>query len=358
MLDTRLTVILTLKGRPEFTLRWLWHANKTNFPFKVYIADGEVDERIANMLVSNKNFPNVDYEYVRYNDISLRDYYRKCADAAAKIQTPYVMMADNDDFIFVSGVKKSLDFLDSHPGYVCAQSTVSGFAVEAQNEQIGKVIGRISLYQYLYSQSYSTKLIDQESSFERIRSQMERYHITFYSVKRRHVLKELTEELEDLNFTSLELHEMYWAYREASLGKIYSTRDSLYYIRQRHTTLRKPMDWVDSFLSTDYSQEVSRLIDKLATLNLDVARQELLEAFGKRMRIVLRHQYGKRELGLHERLKRKISRKYDPTGKKEFMARFTKDSELRQENLVELGAIEHTLNDQELFDLIKRTLFS
>lgn len=356
MHDDRLTVLLTLKGRPEFTLRWLWHAHKTNFPFKVYIADGEVNERLADLLESKSHFKNVQYQYVRYDDATLKDYFLKCADAAAKVSSKYVMMADNDDFIFVSGVRNCLNYLDSNPDYVCAQGVVSGFGVESMKEEMSKVQGKINRLKFLYSPSYLPRIIDANTSLERIQQQMKQYHITFYTIKRRLALEMITAELVELNFTNLELHELYWAYREASLGKIHATTNDLYYFRQRQTTLRKSQDWVASFINTNYSAEMKLMLLALAKNLPDHTEDSLIETFGERLRAIMRHQYGRRELRLGERVKRKLSRHYDPTGRKEFLREVRNNAKNSEEQLQELCAMENTLKDPDLSSLIIKTL--
>ena len=72
-----LTIVLTLKGRDLFTLRWLWHANKFHIPFKILIADGEVNPLIRALLVQGNLFPNLQIEYREYSDFTYNDFYKK-----------------------------------------------------------------------------------------------------------------------------------------------------------------------------------------------------------------------------------------------------------------------------------------
>ena len=77
MIDNSLTIILTLRGRHLHTLRWMWHANRTSLPYHIIIADGEVHPTIDRLLSDPSIFPNISYEYHRYRDLSLTDYYKK-----------------------------------------------------------------------------------------------------------------------------------------------------------------------------------------------------------------------------------------------------------------------------------------
>ena len=116
--DRDLTILLTLKDRAKFTFRWMSYANGVGFPFKVLIADGGEDETIPNMLSDRSKFPNIEYEYIRYPyDRTYANYYSKVADALSRIRTPFVAMADNDDFFVVAGLRKSVEFLATHREY-------------------------------------------------------------------------------------------------------------------------------------------------------------------------------------------------------------------------------------------------
>src|SRR5438132_11961673 len=116
--DNELTILLTLKDRPLFTFRWMAYANSIRFPFKVLIADGGKDETVPKVLSDKTNFPNVNYEYVRYPyDQTYAEYYSKVVDALSRIETPFVALADNDDCFIGEGLKLAVEFLRVHPDY-------------------------------------------------------------------------------------------------------------------------------------------------------------------------------------------------------------------------------------------------
>src|SRR5438132_8502638 len=117
-IDRDLTVLLPLKGRPEFTLRWMKYADSVRFPFRVLIADGGEDDTGRKVLSNKANFPNVDYEYLRHPyDQTYAEYYSKVVDALSRIETPFVALADNDDCFIGEGLKLAVEFLRVHPDY-------------------------------------------------------------------------------------------------------------------------------------------------------------------------------------------------------------------------------------------------
>ena len=127
----RLTIVLPLKGRHLFTLRFLWHANRAKLPYRFLIADGQVHQVLAELLEKSvEYFPNLDIQYVRYpDDQDFSRYFAKMADALSRVTTPYAMQVDNDDFLAFGGIERAIEFLDSNPDYVCCGGRVAGFSV-------------------------------------------------------------------------------------------------------------------------------------------------------------------------------------------------------------------------------------
>lgn len=130
--DKDLTVLLLLKDRSLFTWRWMAYANKSHFPFKVFIADGGKDKTVQEILSDRSHFPNVNYEYVRYPyDEDYSKYYAKVLDVLSRIDAPFVVHASNDDFYFVESLRRSIDFLKSHPDYIASGGDINDFVVES-----------------------------------------------------------------------------------------------------------------------------------------------------------------------------------------------------------------------------------
>jgi len=103
-----LTIILTLKGRHKFTLRWLRWANSQKCPFKILIADGSGDETVQSYL-TEENTKYLTVEYFRYKyDQTLRDFFSKVNDVFSKVQTKYTIHADNDDFLLFGRLLESV----------------------------------------------------------------------------------------------------------------------------------------------------------------------------------------------------------------------------------------------------------
>lgn len=103
-----LTILLTLNGRVPFTLRWLTWCALNRCPYKIIVADSSSDDVVEKM-IHRPECSALDIQYIRYpRDVNLRCWYRKLADATARVNTRFVMQADNDDFILFAALQESL----------------------------------------------------------------------------------------------------------------------------------------------------------------------------------------------------------------------------------------------------------
>ena len=64
--DDRLTILLLLKGRHEYTFRWLEYAKFIQCPFHIYVADGSFDNEIETYFSNSLNENNLNITYKKY----------------------------------------------------------------------------------------------------------------------------------------------------------------------------------------------------------------------------------------------------------------------------------------------------
>ena len=179
--DSSLTILLLLKDRAGFTLRWMAYADALHFPFKVLIADGGADESLTQVLSDRSRFAQVDYEYVRFPyDATYADYYAKIDEALRRVGTPLVALADNDDFFVVDGVRDAAQFLLAHPDYATCGGQCAAFWVGGS-----QVSDRLYGSQIEWKCSLDRQSVEENTARERIRDQSLRatYPI-YYHVRR------------------------------------------------------------------------------------------------------------------------------------------------------------------------------
>lgn len=267
-IDKRLTVLLTLKGRDLYTLRWLWHANRTGLPFPVVIADGEVNPSVARLIENPAVFPNLQIEYRRYNDRTFYDFYLKLQDALASIKTPYVMMSDNDDFLFPSGIVESLECLERSPDYVSAGGGIGHFESRVEENQLPNLSGKIERYWYQQSRAYRSYDLASQSAAERVCEAYSGFLTVCYNVFRVEALRKTTDEMVQFNFQRLDNSELLLILRTATLGKVKSYASCLSYIRQLGTSSNpsRGKDFVVSLSTETYIDEIQKIAKHIAAI--------------------------------------------------------------------------------------------
>ena len=299
----RLTIVLPLKGRYLFTLRFLWHANRARLPYRFIVADGQVHPALAEILEnSHTHFPELDIEYIRYpDDVDFSRFFAKMADALQRVKTPYVMLADNDDFLMAAGIERSLDFLDGHPDYVCCGGGIGGFSVYSPGG--GKnpgVLGPLNKISFRYMPYDRSADLDSSSMTERLALGL-RNSWSYYAVFRSPDLLRIWREIVEMDFSDLQLFEKYCAMRTLTLGKARSDASTIAYFRQYWTTLRSAFtrDWVHHLLRNRFSSDFSDIIDRISRVAAEadgidqaIVAERLRERVEPWLRDFLRLNYG------------------------------------------------------------------
>jgi glycosyltransferase domain-containing protein len=110
----KLTIILPLWDRSQYTHKWLQKNIFTEFDYVV--ADGSLSHENQEIF-ENQILPS-NIKYLRYPpDISIDAYVEKMFDVATQIKTPYVMTCDNDDILNYEGVIECLNVLENSSMY-------------------------------------------------------------------------------------------------------------------------------------------------------------------------------------------------------------------------------------------------
>jgi glycosyltransferase domain-containing protein len=278
--ERELTVLLTLKDRTPYTARWMSYADETGFPFKVLIADGGSDDAAAQLLADRDAYPRVDYEYVRYApDRSYADYYAKIVDALERVQTRFVVLADNDDFFFVDALRESVRFLSDNPEYVSCGGQGAIFWVEpagnpGDNE---RAYGNLA-----WKCTRELHSIDGDTASGRIRGQAVSTADTFfYDVRRTGDARRHFTAVRDLNPRDIFIFEHVVCFLSAIAGKA-KRLDALYLARQQNspgssggTHAQTFGDWFGRMLVESWSEDFTRFLNATSA---ELARVDGLSA--------------------------------------------------------------------------------
>jgi glycosyltransferase domain-containing protein len=266
----RLSIVLPLRGRHLFTLRFLWHANKVRLPYKFVIPDGQVHPELARLLEDpGKIFPELAIEYIRCpDDVNFGCYFVKMLDAMERVRTPYVMFADNDDFLAFSGIESSLDFLEENPDYVCCGGGIAGFsAYSGENPALSGLIGPLNQLSFRYMPYDRSIDLGSSSMTERLVRGL-RNSWSWYAVYRTPALNTIRREVVEMNLGDLQLHEKFCAMRTLTLGKARSDSATISYLRQYWTSLQYSYvkDWVHHIFRSRVNTDFAIIMDRISEL--------------------------------------------------------------------------------------------
>ena len=126
---SKITIVIPLLNRHEFTERVLSYYNLNKVEYLFYIADGSKKKRF-NQNFLKKKFPHVNIIYRRFPfDKNFRLFNKKMVKVADSIKSQYVYQIANDDFFNPNFLKKSELFLNQNKSYDFVGGKVRNFKI-------------------------------------------------------------------------------------------------------------------------------------------------------------------------------------------------------------------------------------
>ncbi len=230
-----LTIILTLKDRVGFTYRWMQYMNDVRCPHHILIADGGNDCVIEQHLGDHRNYPLLNYEYIRFRfDDSTKTYVDKLVSVLGLVRTDYVLLADNDDFYLLHAIPEILFFLDTNPEYVGGRGQHLSLSL-ADESGPEAPITKGDWYHAIGSVSPS---IEYATAIERVEALCSNiktydYYMNWYSIFRTPVLEEVWRRLGTIPTQEVIVLEMLCLIFVLCNGKLKIFPEN-FYVRQVH----------------------------------------------------------------------------------------------------------------------------
>ena len=289
MIDN-LTIVLPLKGRPEFTDRFLSHVCR--WDCQVLVADGSLSpqrDRVQGY--------GVQY-HCHEPDHTLADYWAKMVWALEMVTTPYAMVCDNDDFPLRGGLARCVEFLESHPDFVCASGRIRGFWLFPE-----KTFGPISYITRQYAPYDTPAVYGEDDVSDRVLAGF-RNSWSYYAVYRTEALRQVWKGVHSLGLKDLMVHEKYCAMETLLQGKAVCFPGFASYLRQYETTLRNTdieADWAARFAKGEWMTDVQMVLAVMGAHGVD--KQALSHAWADWYADHMNYHFGWRG-----RLRRKLKR--------------------------------------------------
>ena len=263
--DHSLTILLPLWDRDIYTRNWL----ETNYSkkYRFLIADGSSNSKnsdIVNSFCLHKD--NIDYRRHPF-DVSIPMYVEKMYKSANSINTPFVMTADNDDFLNFAGVDKCIDLLRLDPSVAFVSAPVRFvYRKNTGNLPVANAFQLLS-----YRQAFND--LDGLTGPQAISALTRFYRPVYYSIYRADVYKKVWATIYQLNLTNLYLIEIFHSLLSFALGKFRSL-STTHYIRLMNTVASSASLDISSYsknpnspvlFDKDYRRQLKSIISHLSS---------------------------------------------------------------------------------------------
>jgi len=271
---TDLTIMMLVKGRDLHTLRWMWHANKAGLAYPVIIGDGGDNPISRRVLADRSLFPNLDYQYLQYNDASYEDYFRKAADVCRRVETKYVFRCDNDDFILPSGLERAVQFLRDNPDFIWSGAPLLQFSVHGGDHPTPHLLGDL----YRLHMDRGLDVYQDGDPLARMRAFAQSYRLqVYYAVGTRERMLHTLEKQLALNPRNFDVNDVYTTFLSLFLGKHKVDTGSLIYLHQTHTSqIHSTLaDFPHRLYHNDFMGDFNRMYADLAAHGDVVQAQEI-----------------------------------------------------------------------------------
>jgi len=293
----KLTIILTLKDRAAFTYRWMRYMDDMRCPYKILIADGGKDSAIEQHLRNYGNYPNLDYEYIRYPyDVTIEDYLRKLENVISKVNSEYLLNADNDDFYLLERIPDILAFLDTNKDYVGARGWLVNLTVF---DKAGLSTSQCCGVRYLAIENDALSL-ESASPYERVETlciNMSKYdyYANWYSIFRTASFQNVWKSLTTLTIKEMIVIEMLTHVLMSMSGKIGIMRFP-FYIRQSSTsmfgdTLVVGNEFLERCIVNNSLSEFGVAVDQFVAFQTREERDQLLRAIAAWLEVFVSNIY-------------------------------------------------------------------
>jgi len=206
-LREKLTVLLTLKDRASYTRFFLDHGVFSGY--KYLILDGSITDENQKLM---STLENPDVQYIRFSpDITLEDYISKIGQGLSYVDTPYLIMIDNDDLLIPRGTDLAIKALERGRNLSMAGGDLVGYSHPSAHSWASSVPIYLT----------STKDLDCDSPFESITRNRLNYRPIWNSVSNAAIFRRNWEIVEQSRVIEPHLVEFLMADLMCAAGRFH-----------------------------------------------------------------------------------------------------------------------------------------
>ena len=267
------------------------------FPYKILIADGGSDDKIEKHLKDRHNYPDLDYEYIRYPyDWNVEMFVRKLADVAERVTTEYVMAVDNDDLILLEPLEENLRVMRDRRDVHTLGPAHYRFKIHKDVRSADEIVfadnARVSFVRLSLPADPALEDVD---PLKRLLTVVEKFYgaYIYYGIHRSDDYKRINRGLQEMGVRRVMFVEWYTNYSYAVAGKMLLGRTEPFLLRQDGTSqvagvILPGENHSSVFLFRDWSSHLYGMIDDLYLWCADMGCRLDRPAFEERFRAAFR----------------------------------------------------------------------
>ena len=216
------------------------------------------------LLSKSDSFPNINFQYLRYPyDKDRTTFNEKVDDALSKVETPFAIRADDDDFYFVDGLRESIRFLKDNPNYGVCRGRLGKFVLRPEPDQTFGEGVEFVVEAFVESN-------EQKTAAQRMERNFSQYDTTHYDMHRTEDMQRYYRVLKELDMKNALLAELLPS-SLAVIDNLSKRNTSLYLMRQLNIggsiagrEKKRYGDYFDRMFQESWSIEFSKFSNVLA----------------------------------------------------------------------------------------------
>ena len=253
---SKLTILLILKDRVQFTYRWLEYYKYKLSNYKLLIADGSKNNSLEEYILKNYSNSNIVYRYYG-PDISLEKYTLKVIRALKEVDTEYVLQSSNDDFYSSINISQNIDFLENNFEYSCSRNEIYDFSIESFQEVSGNL--------ELRNKIYNDKCFNIDDTLSRVKTYAENFNSLWHDIARTKAMLYSWESLFRNKIFFFPFQDIYLSFILVTYGKINHSK-GIYMLHQNHQEMLardSSYGTITEFMNSNNLHHLSLTIDSI-----------------------------------------------------------------------------------------------
>ena len=176
------------------------------------------------------------------------------------------MLVDDDDFVILEGIYKSIDFLKRNPDYISCSGVIGNVFINSSDDNL--YYGDKVRFNY----EYNDTSISATSSAGRVENYFLNYSQTWYDIHHTNHIKSILSQLQKLDFKHIRFAELFICFATIANGKTRKINNT-YLMRQSNpfnstNVLNKKImgDALDQMLDINWAKDANVFFDSIAEI--------------------------------------------------------------------------------------------